>query len=344
MSSIDRNQKSLVVFDIKPMINKLIAASEYYTVSRDVMCTVQFTEKTPHGVMRSTWDDVVMQSEPITKLDTKRAFNILLELVKETVDRFVRYRMPSLSVDVIAENLTGSAAPTQLELNMVDDFLCMDIVDEVVVDITHIACGHVMENPWRQWDVVNTPNLIIMVGGEDHRVEEWYRQNPQWDNDSECQLILDIRSIRNYLNSVMRELNESALGIISPDDLLVDGLGRLYGHLEIRRENNAIYQIADIPTKQFFNLTPSEFYEQYTRQLIKAVIDVNIKIHTSRQSFYRVDVTSDGHLKFIREPLPVTMAETYYNEIKAAIDSGDWVPERERRELMHYERANRRSV
>lgn len=333
-------EKQLVVLDINPIVAGLIDASNYYTIPRTLICSEEYIDTTPTSKTIINVRDVAIQSQPIIPLSFKRAFSIALALVNEMVGQYVQYRMPISSLDTIAIALTenDTLVPDRVQMTLAEDFLCLDSVDSLVIDLQQTISTYILPNTWRQWDVINTTNVIALLGGEDHRIAEWKRQNPQWEyTDENTKLVIDIATLTNYLANVIKSINPQAFGYILPTSLVMDALQRYYPHLNNRHNTQMLYEA--VP--KFLNMSNDEFYHCYTRQLIKAFMDTHIRVYTDRRSFYKVDVTPSQQLVFTLEPLPTSMKDRYYWDIKQAIENGDWVPEIDRRNLQAYERTQR---
>lgn len=332
-------QQVFIVLDTRDHVRRLIEASKYFTKEVNVTYSSVSRVGVKEGQYEFVGDDVEATCAPIKLLDKSRALFILNGLYTEALTAIVPYHRTKSSIDTVAIGLRDCAVPDKIDYAMAEEFLSLDEVDQVVLDIELEMNNLIKDNKWQQWNIVETPYMLGVIGGEDYRIVEWTRHFGHVSSANDREVTVDIATIARYIQAQFIERNPELGAKIALKPIIADAIMRRYPLVEFDT-------IGTIKTDVIAEVTGNE-YEVIYSQFIKPVFDVfNLtyllkRIDTSLS--YTADITTDMKLVFETKEQPRDPDELYFEmvELKQSIERGDWVPERERRQLADYERSLR---
>lgn len=279
---------------------------------------------------RSTKKQVVV---PILTRD--EAIKIIWTLVDECLAQYVNYRKPNNQTAELAAILTRKDRVDSKDIALTEDFLCMEPVDNMIIDLMWQVGHHVSSNRWRQWDLHAIGDLIVLIGGQDYRIAEWERLTDYHTSvDENLHVQIDVATLANYIQqTLVRHLGEAGYGVpVKP--FILDAVARQY-------PNTQLGESLVIPSDALARAGLGgyeAFWSEHLRDALQVFLSTCVHTRIDSALPYRVTITDTYLLEFRAMERPKTERDRLYWELRESLERGDWLPERDRRFMEEYER------
>lgn len=338
---MQQNEQSFIVLDVQGYVNALIFVVDLFNKSGNYEVR-KIEEQTSriNGAVSRVESEVSVTMEPLPRLDTTRAMQIVQALADETLSQLTMYRVHANPVPMIAQALRDCINPTDDDVILAENFLCNDTVDGVVLELARQVGQHVAGNPWRQWQMLAAPRMMAMVGGKDFRVAEWEKQHGNEYGDGDEFLRVNITSTVNFIQySIAHGLN-IPLDHIPIHALVLDGLRRHCPDF-VFKNNYTLYprMLSSMGVTDY-----ESFYQAFIREPIESFVMMFLHHNLERDHWlergerYNAEFTETYQLVVTRRSQTVGLEERRYRDLRQSVDAGDWLPDREIRWMEEYER------
>lgn len=339
-------QQSFIVLDANRFINALKEATRPYTekpIELDVTRRkVVQGKKGP----RSVDVDEKVKVKPVTALTTERARMIVKAMLDDYMDQFLMYRSATVDLDrIVALALRDRAVATANDLALAEYYLTDPKIDDILLELIEHVHVYLHEerfgdSAWRKWTLVESGSLLGLLGGRDYRIEAWEEDHLIDDSDRN-DVDINIRTLINYLEKTIEEAYPTSPILsnrISIHALVASVITRYYPSISFSGQ----YPDEHHRELNKHGMTEERFVGRFIHDPTLAFINVYLATKLDRRERYNgfiEDVTS--RLAINRKEKPVSEQEAYFDDIRASIENGDWIPERERQEFDKYERTRR---
>lgn len=325
-------KKTFIVLDTASHINALIRASEYYAQPRQVMTATMVMDPVEKELVETDGEVTV---EAIPKMTRARAMLILTAMYKEVLSSSLFYRSFDDQLDVVAMALRDCAVPEEIDRVVAEDYLGLDEVDNVQIEVQNSVTSYLGGKVWQQWDLIETPYLLALLGGQDYRIAQWERANGHDHRDDDMTLTVDVATVANYIKQqLILYRGETVAAQIPIAPIIADAIQRRYPLVEFSNHKTVPYE----QIQTLLGTDYEHFYNTFIRQVIDAFRSYFLIANLDSSIPYRGEVTKTFNLVFCATKLPRNDEERYFHDLKQSIELGDWVPEAEHRRLNEYER------
>jgi hypothetical protein len=329
---MQQNEQSFIVLDVQGYINALITAVDIYNQGDR---QIRFIDD--HSDANN---ETIVTVDPLPRMDQSRAIRIIHALADENLSQHVHYRTHNSPIYEIAQALRDCAVPVADDILLTENFLCLDTVDGVVLELTRQLGYHISGYPWRQWQLMGTSRMVALIGGKDFRISEWERfHGNEYTQDDEF-LRVNITSTVNVIHhSIGQALNLPA-DHIPVYQMVLDGLRRHCPDF-VFQNDHGLYpkMIAAMGVSDY-----ESFYQTFIREPLESFVMMFLHGHLERDNWqlrneqYNAEFTTDYQLVLTRRSRSATGDELRYRDIRQSVDAGDWLPERDIRWMEEYER------
>lgn len=152
--------------------------------------------------------------KPMTLNEAKE---FLVSMVTDLVNARVMYPTEKRDKNEFAKALFSNPSPdlNKVTERVMKDFLKVDEVTSINIDMYNLVTKHVEHNTWDQWTVMAVGNCVSLLSGRDYRVVEW-EVLTGWRGEDHHFLEIDLSNVITYLkDAVNRSLG--VCPVIHPD-------------------------------------------------------------------------------------------------------------------------------
>lgn len=145
-------------------------------------------------------------AQPLRPFDAARAVSFTHALVKNIVTSYLAHTATDSQTDVIAELLFGEGTKlTPAISSFVDDFLTVEEIDNLFIDIDQQVAHILKRDTWNIVDTFDMGSTISIVVREDLRIKEW-KQMKGYVGKYSPTLDLDLSEMISYLRSTTNRI------------------------------------------------------------------------------------------------------------------------------------------
>lgn len=139
-------------------------------------------------------------AKPLVALDKDRAIAFTHALVKTVVTSFLAYEVTDTQSDILAKLMFGEDATLEKEIQyFIDDFLTVDEIDNIYIDIDQQIATLLNRASWNVVDIFDMGHSISIVVQEDIRIREWKQMKGMYKGGFSPTVDLDLSSMIAYL-------------------------------------------------------------------------------------------------------------------------------------------------
>lgn len=273
--------------------------------------------------------DVEVKHPPFPKMDERRARVILRMLLEETLSQLLPYKKPYLDKAALVELLYNQkGAGAGYEDMIADEFLSMDMIDSMTVDLNNFLMMVVSEGVWLEWIIIDQPYGIYLASGDDHRIMEYNRRHGNCSaTDSRIDVYELIRYIRGSIAPPQVSLNWIKTIIL---DVIADISGNVFS-----TDGSLAVESHDLGKRESIELA----------NRVKEAVTAFYRFQILNQYFPKgrfFDIFFRGDRYIYSKPRNDNVSSRMRRmiEIKLSVQNGDFVPKEELDELYNYEQNN----
>jgi len=328
------DEQSFTVLDVRGYVNGLIAATHQYTVNPMVVNLTTTHVHPTTGVATDVEERRVL--DPLPPLNQPRAMMILTALTEEIISQMSFYKLRYDPLPAIAQALLDKAVPEDNDYIIAEEFICNDAVDTVLIELSRQVGFYINAQTWRQWEVASTHQLMGLIGGKDFRVAEWeLYHGAGYRKDNEA-LRVNLLPTKDYIQSTLNHALNTPYGQLPMHGVVVDALSRHNTHH--RFEKAPMLPLIELKHLGFAQY--SEFYHRFVSEPIDSFILLFLQNRLDPNQSYVLELTVDFQLIATQRDHTPNEEQRHYRELRANVDAGDWVPEREIRWMNSYEKTH----
>lgn len=213
---------------------------------------------------------------------------------------------------------------TENHLTVANHFTALPIVDSAFVAINSIL-SDVSKRPWRDWSLFRQGDVFLLVGGKDHRIEEWEQMTGHTEDSEQTEI--DIKPLRSYLLEHFPrnycDLRGQALKDVVDASITMALAFELRDQRVIRKPKDAdLAKEYAIPHAQCTKPVIRILCEQSLRRLLPKALSTYNTVELVGNSLVVSAVRSEAKYQTERQ------------RVQAEMENQDYIPERLRR---HYQ-------
>lgn len=323
---------TFVAMDVLSYRTALMMYVEQYRQSNPTVLTERVVGSGP----TESVDIIRVPVTTLQPLTRQGAHKILEILTRERLSMFCMYMNSYEASYEVAQVLHGKDRPDEIERRNAELFLTTDSMDNLTEEINQAVGQYVDIGTYRDWQVVSTPTMIAMIGGDDRRLIEWHQQNDDQSLQPNEECRVDVRPLMGYL---YRHL-QATFGVeilqwpITP--LLADAVVRYFPNLGFPDEAPVPY----VDLTAFGITNYNEFYYHFLANAVNTLCGTYLSAYINREVLHHATITPSGYLAVQVADSPRAIEAQACQEIRLAVERGDWVPEGDRRRLNQFERTH----
>ncbi|MNF25410.1 hypothetical protein D3C81_199930 [compost metagenome] len=162
-------------------------------------------------------------NQPLIPFDSNRAIAFVHAMVKADVSSFLEYGKGDTQADIMAELLFGEGTSLTKGINqVVDDFMTVQEVDDIYMDIDGQLSRFLERGTWAVVDVYDMGKSVSVVIQEDLRIKEW-KQLRGYRSTFTPSLELELSDMFSYLRTKTNQTLKPITVVVPPDKPELEG-------------------------------------------------------------------------------------------------------------------------
>lgn len=262
-----------------------------------------------------------------TPICNRRCQQILMALLFEAMTQGVNY-METAEPDIaVASAMFDTTRPERHHIAALDLFFSHPRIDVLLNDIMGYM-SVVRDNPWRDWQLMESNGFYVLLGGRDYRVLEWERMTkvPKENGTSHE---FDMNSLIQFISTQHgQQLGRCYPPLSTIRGMIYDTLVQLLPNINVN-STTPVYTRLDPAYQQFIHNTVKPALGVFVRTFILPITTPDG--HRLHHIKYSGDILDNGVFVLVEHHPTASDEDIERQEILRAIENQDFVPERLRR-------------